>query len=160
MIKNFTLKSYDNYATHDDIVRDIDNDAVIAEKALRPLAMKYALSLNSDCYKTGNTWELINPSFELDPYKPYLNIFNRPFKHDYLEKEHKWYIQEESFGQDIPSVKGPVDQSSPLCKYHRCCVYCLYSNWVQDILFANNLISGNECQRMFKLPYNCAHFTC
>ena len=51
-------------------------------------------------------------------------------------------FQEESFGQDIPSVKGPVDQSSPLCKYRRCCVYCLYSNWVQDILFANNLISG------------------
>ena len=69
-------------------------------------------------------------------------------------------FQEESFWEDIPSVKGPVDQSSPLCKYHRCCVYCLYSNWVQDILFANNLISGNECQRMFKLPYNCTHFTC
>ena len=32
--------------------------------------------------------------------------------------------------------------------------------WVQDILFANNLISGNECQRMFNLPYNCTHFTC
>ena len=51
-------------------------------------------------------------------------------------------FQEESFWEDIPSVKGPVDQSSPLCKYRRCCVYCLYSNWVQDILFANNLISG------------------
>ena len=50
-------------------------------------------------------------------------------------------FQEESFWEDMPSVKGPVDQSSPLCKYRRCCVDCLYSNWVQDILFANNLIS-------------------
>ena len=69
-------------------------------------------------------------------------------------------FQEETSWKDIPSVKGPVDQSSPLCKYRRCCVYCLYSNWVQDILFASNLISGNECQRMFKLPYKCTHFTC
>lgn len=93
MIENFTLKSYDNFATHDDIVANIDNNAEVAEKALRPLATKYALSLNHpEQYKTGNTWELINASLELDPYKPYLNIFDRPFKHDYLEKEHKWYM--------------------------------------------------------------------
>ena len=83
-------------------------------------------------------------------------------------------FQEESFWQDIPSVKGPVDQSSPLCKYRRCCVYCFYSNWVQDILFANNLISGKwmaknvqitlqlhsfhmlarSCSKFFKLGFN------
>ena len=92
MIENFTLKSYDNFAKHDDIVRNIDNNAEVAEKALRPLATKYALSMNNNSYKTGNTWELINASLELDPYKPYLNIFDRPFKHDYLEKEHAWYM--------------------------------------------------------------------
>ena len=92
MIENFTLKSYENSATHSDIVNNIDNNAEVAAKALRPLAMKYALSQNAEQYKTGNTWELINASLELDPYKPYLNIFDRPFKHDYLEKEHAWYM--------------------------------------------------------------------
>lgn len=92
MIENFTLKSYENSATHSDIVNNIDNNAEVAAKALRPLTMKYALSQNAEQYKTGNTWELINASLELDPYKPYLNIFDRPFKHDYLEKEHAWYM--------------------------------------------------------------------
>ena len=88
MIENFTLKSYENSATHDDIVKNIDNDAEVATKALRPLAIKYALSQNAEQYKTGNTWELINASLELDPYKPYLNIFDRPFKHKKQKKEH------------------------------------------------------------------------
>ena len=38
--------------------------------------------------------------------------------------------------------KGPVDESSPLCKYHRRCVYCLYPNQAQDSLFLSNLISS------------------
>ena len=62
-------------------------------------------------------------------------------------------FQEESFWEDISSVKGPVDQSSPLCKYRRCCVYCLYSNWVQDILFASNLIPGEGNGK--PLQYSC-----
>ena len=51
-------------------------------------------------------------------------------------------FQEESFWQDIPSVNGPVNESSPLCKYRRRCMYCLYLNQAQDSLFLSNLISS------------------
>ena len=51
-------------------------------------------------------------------------------------------FQDESFWEDIPSVNGSVDESSPLCKYRRHCVCCLYSNQAQDSLFLSNLISS------------------
>ena len=92
MIDGFVLQSYDNDSKRENIVKNIDNNSIIETHALRPLALKYMMSLNNSCYKTGNTWELINVSMTLDPYKPYLNIFDRPFKFDYLEKEHKWYM--------------------------------------------------------------------
>ena len=48
------------------------------------------------------------------------------------------------FSQDNPSVNGPVGQSSPVGKYCRHVVYCLHSNKVQDILFANNNVTPGE----------------
>lgn len=69
-----------------------ENNDFILSRVLHDLAVIYATSLQHPEYKTANTWELINVSLPLNPYQPYLNVFDRPFKHDYLEKEHKWYM--------------------------------------------------------------------
>lgn len=42
----------------------------------------------------GNTIEMLNVSLELDPFDPFLKIFGREFKFDYLNKEHEWYMSE------------------------------------------------------------------
>lgn len=39
----------------------------------------------------GKNWEILDKHLLLDPYNPYINVF-REFKHDYLEREHKWYM--------------------------------------------------------------------
>lgn len=52
MIDNFTLQSFDNDVKRENIVKNIDNNSVIETHALRPLAMKYVMSLNNFCYKT------------------------------------------------------------------------------------------------------------
>lgn len=52
MIENFVLQSYDNDSKRDDIVKNIDNNSVVESRALRPLAMKYVMSLSNSCYKT------------------------------------------------------------------------------------------------------------
>ena len=74
------------------------NNTTIKDDALMPLAYKY---VNGE--KVGNTWEIIDAHLTLNPYQPYLSIFGRPFKKDYLEKEHKWYMS-----QDL-SIKGWMD---------------------------------------------------
>lgn len=74
------------------------NNTTVKDDALMPLAYKY---LNGE--KVGNTWEIIDAHLTLNPYQPYLSIFGRPFKKDYLEKEHKWYMS-----QDL-SIKGWMD---------------------------------------------------
>lgn len=94
MIKDFEMKE----VIEPSIAASLKNNEVIREEVEYPLVQKY---LTGD--KTGNTWELINVNLMLDPYQPYLNIFNRPFKKDYLEKEHKWYMS-----QDL-SIKGWMD---------------------------------------------------
>lgn len=76
------------------------------------------------------------------------------------------YLSEASrrrvFWQDNPSDNGPVGQSSPGGKYCRYVVYCLYSNRIQDILFANNNATSGEIitghiwymEKVFMYSYN------
>lgn len=52
---------------------------------------------------TGDTIEVLNQSLPLDPFGPYLEIFGRDFKFDYLKKEHDWYMSESL------STKGYMD---------------------------------------------------
>lgn len=92
MIENFEMK--EDLEMRPDMAR---NDAVLNE-IHQMLAYKY---LTGD--KVGNTWELIDQHLTLNPLQPYVNVLGRPFKHDYLEKEHKWYMS-----QDL-SIKGWMD---------------------------------------------------
>lgn len=46
---------------------------------------------------------MLGVSLCLNPFGPYIDVFDRPFKFDYLEKEHKWYMS-----QDL-SIKGWMD---------------------------------------------------
>lgn len=91
MIENFEMKESLTPS-------EIQNNVVLREEVEDLLANKY---LTND--KVGNTWELINVNLALNPYQPYVNVLNRPFKFDYLEKEHKWYMS-----QDL-SIKGWMD---------------------------------------------------
>lgn len=92
MINDFKLT--ENWA----VGVETDNNLEIIIKALMPLKEKY-----NKGDKVGNTWELIDTHLNLCPFQPFLKIFNRPFKHDYLEKETKWYMS-----QDL-SIKGWMD---------------------------------------------------
>lgn len=94
MIENFELKEDLDFESE----IGIKNNDVIRNEVQDVLAWKYK---SGD--KVGNTWEIIDAHLTLNPYQPYLNIFNRPFKKDYLEKEHKWYMS-----QDL-SIKGWMD---------------------------------------------------
>ena len=50
-------------------------------------------------------------------------------------------FQEESFWEDTPSVKGPADESSPLCKHRGAvCIVCIQTMY--RIVSVSNLISG------------------
>lgn len=91
MIKDYELKQGDTGL-------NIKNNDVIRTEVMDILAYKYSVE-----EKVGNTWELQNVNLALDPYQPYVNILNRPFKHDYLKKEHDWYMS-----QDL-SIKGWMD---------------------------------------------------
>lgn len=94
MIQNFELKE----DLENQNPESIKNNDVIRTEVQDLLVWKYKSGL-----KTGNTWELVDVHLTLNPYQPYLSIFNRPFKHDYLDKEHKWYMS-----QDL-SIKGWMD---------------------------------------------------
>lgn len=105
MIKDFEMKE----GTHEPPAAILNNEC-IEEMCIKPLCQMYLRSINPDVpefererQKVGNTWELTNVHLVLDPYKPYLSIFGRPFKHDYLDREHKWYMS-----QDL-SIKGWMD---------------------------------------------------
>lgn len=86
MIENFELKEDLDFESE----IGIKNNDVIRNEVQDVLAWKYK---SGD--KVGNTWEIIDAHLTLNPYQPYLNIFNRPFKKDYLEKEHKWYMSQD-----------------------------------------------------------------
>lgn len=77
--KNFALKS--------------PNDPVKNNLALDAIQDKMLVKLAHDDW-TADTIELLNESIKLDPYAPYLKIFGRDFKFDYLNKEHDWYMSE------------------------------------------------------------------
>ena len=94
MIENFELKEDLDFESE----IGIKNNDVIRNEVQDVLSWKYKTD-----DKVGNTWEIIDAHLTLNPYQPYLNIFNRPFKKDYLEKEHKWYMS-----QDL-SIKGWMD---------------------------------------------------
>lgn len=94
MIENFELKEDLDFESE----IGIKNNDVIRNEVQDVLSWKYKTD-----DKVGNTWEIVDAHLTLNPYQPYLNIFNRPFKKDYLEKEHKWYMS-----QDL-SIKGWMD---------------------------------------------------
>lgn len=93
MIENFELKE-----NLDVDLTAVQNNSVILHEVEELLVVKY---LNND--KVGNTWELMNVNLTLNPFQPYVNILNRPFNKNYLEKEHKWYMS-----QDL-SINGWMD---------------------------------------------------
>lgn len=93
MIENFELKE-----NLDIDLTTVQNNSVILHEVEELLVVKY---LNND--KVGNTWELMNVNLTLNPFQPYINILNRPFNKNYLEKEHKWYMS-----QDL-SIVGWMD---------------------------------------------------
>lgn len=97
MIKDFELKEDLNITVSDGWGNEIWNNAVIRD------IQDDIISKYENDEKVNGTWEVIDVHLQLNPYLPYLNIFNRPFKHEYLEKEHKWYMS-----QDL-SIKGWMD---------------------------------------------------
>ncbi len=79
---------------------DYSNDEMIDVQVCKPLSELYKSNK-----KVGNTWELINTHLVLNPFQPYLKVF-RDFKHDYLEKEHQWYLnQNMSIYPDMSGIK-------------------------------------------------------
>jgi thymidylate synthase len=67
---------------------DYSNDELVDLLVCKPLSQLYK---NNE--KVGETWELLDVHLDLDPLQPYLKVF-RDFKHDYLEKEHQWYLNQ------------------------------------------------------------------
>ena len=94
MIENFELKEDLEVPSR----TGRGNNSELRDNVILPLLWKYKAG-----EKVGNTWEIIDSHLTLNPYQPFLNVLNRPFKHDYLEKEHKWYMS-----QDL-SIKGWMD---------------------------------------------------
>lgn len=93
MIKDYELKE-----KLESSPADIKNNDVIRTEVADLLVYKY---LNGQ--KVGNTWELLNVNLALNPYQPYVNVLNRPYKHDYLKREHDWYMSKDR------SIKGWMD---------------------------------------------------
>lgn len=79
-IRNFELSNYQVNPG------EISNNDVIDRDVCKRLADLYKSHT-----KVNDTWELLDVHLTLDPFQPYLNIF-REFKFDYLEREHKWYL--------------------------------------------------------------------
>lgn len=92
-LKNFKLEERKN-------IRDYSNNEYVDISVCNPISNLYKKGI-----KVNGTWELIDAHLTLDPFQPYLNVF-RDFKHDYLEREHEWYLnQNMSIYPDMEGVK-------------------------------------------------------
>lgn len=92
--RNFSLKEESELSQR---LVGCDND-----KEIDKVQIQMIQKLQEDKW-TADTIELLNVQLNLNPYKPYLKIFGRDFKHDYLKKEHDWYMSESL------SIKGYMD---------------------------------------------------
>lgn len=95
MIQNFEMKN-------DPTIKSSDYHWARNNETLRAVQEEILEKYNSE-EKVGNTWEVIDAHLLLHPFQPFLNVLNRPFNHDYLAKEKKWYMS-----QDL-SIKGWMD---------------------------------------------------
>ena len=69
-------------------------------------------------------------------------------------------FQEESFWEDIPSVRALWMRAAHSVNIAGIvCVVCIQTRY-RIVSFLVTSSHRNESQTMFKLPYNCNHFTC
>ena len=69
-------------------------------------------------------------------------------------------FQEESFWEDIPSVRARWMRAAPSVNIAGIvCVVCIQTRY-RIVSFSVTSSHRNESQTMFKLPYSCNHFTC
>ena len=87
---------------------------------------------------------------------------------DILECEVKWAlgsitVNKASGGDGIPAELFQILKDDAVKVMHSICQQIWnIEQWPQEqekFTFHSNPKEG-QCQRMFKLPYNCAHFTC
>ena len=67
-----------------------------------------------------------------------------------------------SGGEGIPAELFQILKDEAVKVLHSICQYLENSavaTGLKKVSFHSNLKEG-QCQRMFKLPHNCAHFTC
>ena len=81
-----------------------------------------------------------------------------------LEYEGKWALgnittNKASVGDGIPAELFQILKDDAFKVLHSMCQQIWKTQqWLQDCFHSN--LKERQCQRMFKLPYNCTHFTC